>query len=99
MKTTDQGKEFEIKTVRLTGLERIAAERKRQIEFKGYDAKHDDEHATGELAMAAMCYAMLPLWRPEQMAPLGWPWSNAQPMDGFKPSPHFRIMELAKAGA
>lgn len=37
----------------------IAAERKRQIEVEGYDAKHDDEHSHGEIARAAACYAYL----------------------------------------
>jgi hypothetical protein len=44
---------------RMTGIERIAAERKRQIEKEGFTAKHDaDEyHENGELAWAAVCYA------------------------------------------
>lgn len=41
------------------GIEMIAAERLRQIEKEGYDADHDDtEHEGGELAWAAMYYAM-----------------------------------------
>jgi hypothetical protein len=81
-----------------TGIELIAEERERQISQKGYNSQHDDEHGAGELAMAAMCYSMLPLWRPAEMAPLGWPWSNMEPLDGFKPSDN-RIRELQKAGA
>jgi len=41
----------------MNGIERIAAERKRQIEIEGWDQKHDAEHTGGELADAAACYA------------------------------------------
>lgn len=40
-----------------TGIERIAAERKRQVEDEGWDEEHDDEHNQGELAIVAACYA------------------------------------------
>jgi hypothetical protein len=82
-----------------TAIELIADERRRQIEVEGWTHEHDDNQEAGELAMAAMCYAMLPVWRPAEMAPLGWPWSNPEPMDGFKPTPGDRIRELVKAGA
>jgi hypothetical protein len=42
----------------MTGAERIARERQRQIDEIGYDAKHDDEHHDGDIARAAACYAM-----------------------------------------
>jgi hypothetical protein len=35
----------------------VLAERQRQIEAEGWHADHDDEHANGEMAMAAACYA------------------------------------------
>lgn len=38
-------------------IERIAAERTRQIEREGYTPEHDDTHDGGELALAAACYA------------------------------------------
>ena len=41
-----------------TGINIIAAERKRQIEVKGYTPEHDDEHDLGELALAAALYAL-----------------------------------------
>lgn len=41
----------------MKALEMIAAERKRQIDCKGYTPQHDDEHSNGELAMAAIAYA------------------------------------------
>lgn len=41
-----------------TGVDLIAAERKRQIEKEGWTLQHDrDEHTGGELALAACCYA------------------------------------------
>ena len=42
---------------RTTGVELIAAERQRQIEVEGWTPEHDDEHSSGELAAAAVCYA------------------------------------------
>lgn len=41
----------------MTGVERIAQERERQIKIKGWTAGHDDTHERGEMAMAAACYA------------------------------------------
>ncbi|KKN08166.1 hypothetical protein LCGC14_1059430 [marine sediment metagenome] len=40
-----------------TGIERITAERERQVEEEGWTPEHDAEHGSGELAMAASCYA------------------------------------------
>ena len=81
-------------------IQLIADERLRQIQEEGYDLLHDlREHSVGELAMAAMCYCMDPIWRPSEMAPLGWPWLGGDGMDGFKPTPNDRIRELVKAGA
>lgn len=42
----------------MTAIELIAAERQRQIEVMGYDAKHDEDWVEGELAIAAACYAV-----------------------------------------
>lgn len=40
------------------GHELITQERARQVSEEGYDSEHDDnEHARGELAIAAACYA------------------------------------------
>jgi hypothetical protein len=41
-----------------TGIERIAAERQRQIDVGGYTAERDDEYIHNELAWAACYYAM-----------------------------------------
>jgi hypothetical protein len=43
--------------MRLSGIERIAAERQRQVEKEGWTAKHDDSHDKGQLLMAAIAYA------------------------------------------
>lgn len=42
----------------MNGIERIEAERKRQIEQKGWTAEHDDEHTLGALAMNAAALAV-----------------------------------------
>lgn len=41
-----------------TGIERIAAERQRQIQKEGWTPEHDDEHGDASLALAAICYAL-----------------------------------------
>ncbi|MCM0757438.1 hypothetical protein M7775_02505, partial [Sporomusa sphaeroides DSM 2875] len=41
-----------------SGIELIAAERQRQISQEGWTPEHDDQHANGELALAAACYAI-----------------------------------------
>lgn len=42
----------------MNGIERIAAERQRQIAAEGFDQAHDDDHDRGELARAARFYAL-----------------------------------------
>lgn len=39
------------------GAGAIGDERRRQMSQENFDAKHDDAHAGGELALAAACYA------------------------------------------
>jgi hypothetical protein len=79
-----------------TGIELIAAERQRQLEVEKWDAGHDDEHDSEELARAAACYAMPTSWRKYFAGFVAaiWPW-----LDGWKPTPDNRIRELAKSGA
>ncbi|MHC1791834.1 hypothetical protein [Solidesulfovibrio sp.] len=43
----------------MDGMELIAAERRRQVEEKGFTAEHDDQHQDSELAFAA-CYFGIP---------------------------------------
>lgn len=69
-----------------TGIERIAAERARQLEKLFWTAEHDDEHSDGELALAAVCYAApepiftlesLETRRPEMLRFQDpWPWEE-----------------------
>lgn len=40
-----------------TGIELISVERKRQVEEEGWTREHDSQHTSGELAIAAACYA------------------------------------------
>lgn len=73
-------------------IQEIAAERERQQKQEGYSTAHDDEHAEGELAQAAACYAI------GRRIPIGlnrtlWPWSEAD----FKPKN--RRADLIRAGA
>jgi len=58
----------------------VLAERMRQIDI-GYDAEHDDQHMSGEIARAAACYAVHPQVRlfgidrlqvPTQVWPYRW---------------------------
>jgi len=80
----------------MTGIELIAAERKRQIEEEGYTAEHDDRWKNGELAMAGACYAMLSNWNNEKMIfEQFWPFNE----NYWKPSPKNHLQELKKAGA
>ena len=42
----------------MDGAERIAAERRRQIEEEGWSAEHDVQHKGGDLAVVAALYAL-----------------------------------------
>lgn len=62
----------------------VLAERRRQIEAEGWTPEHDDIHDDGQLALAAVCYA-LPTWQRSEIPTLTfsgslpllrriWPW-------------------------
>lgn len=88
----------------MSGIEAIAAERKRQIEAEGWDHAHDAEHSDGSLAVAAACYALtghalhiddprgggavVPFWSVSL-----WPWDRKW----WKPKDRRR--DLVRAGA
>jgi hypothetical protein len=87
-----------------TGIELIAAERKRQVK-KGWTAKHDSGHTDGELSMAASVYAEIASHRTHPRRPLPlldavkeasdrWPWNGDELKAEFDP-----IENLVKAGA
>lgn len=71
-------------TPRAIAIQRIEAERRRQIEVEGYSSEHDDErdslHVDGEMMSAAIAYYMHgkmghdPVVLRSDGAPLGWPW-------------------------
>jgi hypothetical protein len=83
----------------MTGAERIAAERQRQIEIEGWDRLHDSQHTDGSLVYAAIRYAAQS--RPDganddlrRMAWSYWGWHE----DWWKPCDD-PIRNLEKAGA
>jgi hypothetical protein len=90
----------------MTGIERIAAERKRQIEEEGFTAEYDERFTDNELVLAALCYALPKYDRKIAVVqdfavstrPLFytlWPFRISL----WKPTPDNRIRELEKAGA
>lgn len=85
----------------MNGAERIAAERQRQIDGKGYDAAHDDEHVGAEINLAAAQYLDIAFWTTIAPKDPGawderacWPWEDSE----FKPS-RDPVRLLEKAGA
>lgn len=83
----------------MTGTERIAAERQRQIEQEGWAPDHDDEHCFGEIAGAGHAYVQHAVYQiaegPHRRPPSQlWRWSH----EWWKPSED-PIRNLEKAGA
>lgn len=82
------------------GIEMIAEERRRQIEEEGWTAEHDEQHADGELAWAAVCYAApRDVYKHEEFNGVHsfrdpWPWRYWD-----KREKHDRIRQLVIAGA
>lgn len=73
-----------------TGIQLITAERNRQIENEGFDSAHDDEHTSGELALAAALYATpVLLYQFHDEFASGPLFSNAFPWDEWDKRPHF----------
>jgi len=81
-----------------TGIEAIAAERRRQIDVEEWNPEHDDEHERGEMGKAAVCYAIhacaFPLQPGMDDFNAWWPWEDKY----WKPSDD-PIRNLEKAGA
>jgi hypothetical protein len=81
----------------MTGIERIVAERKRQIEEEGFTAEYDAQWKDGELPMAAAFYAACWDFHGEELEDLYkilWRWTE----EWYKPSKG-KIRCLEKAGA
>lgn len=80
-----------------SGVARITAERTRQIEHEGYSAEHDDAHATGQLTLAACCYAHHAVEQQrgrDAAIPTNWPWHQGE----WNPAPDpLRNLEIAGA--
>jgi hypothetical protein len=75
----------------MTGIERVAKERERQMHEEGWTPEHDSHHDGGELALAAACYATAET--ATVVVPCRWPWER----EWWKPST--RVRNLEKAGA
>ena len=77
----------------MTGIKLIAKERQRQVKKEGFSSDHDAPYLRGELALAAVSYAL-----PKKdvlYKPFFWPFDPKW----YKPTPNDRIRELSKAGA
>lgn len=92
----------------MTGIELIAAERRRQVEQEGWTQEHDDKHRHGELAMAACYYAVhetvidcgpFSVTTPELFFPESWDTRWAKRTAWQEETNDSRIRDLAKAGA
>lgn len=90
-------------TEEMSGVELIAAERRRQVEEEGWTAEHDEEHIDGELCGGAAAYATVAhrqigsgQFYAESVKPPAqtWRWSH----EWWKPSED-PIRNLVKAGA
>lgn len=83
-----------------SGIERIAKERRRQIDVEDWTSGHDDEHDGAEMAVAAICYALegcrtrFSRRRIDGMSDKLWPWDPCW----WKPTDD-PIRNLEKAGA
>lgn len=85
-----------------SGLARIASERRRQVNVEGWTPEHDAEHFSGELSIAAACYAInkLPAAVDIQVTDLDFN-VDAFPWEGKfdKREQHDRLRSLEIAGA
>lgn len=73
----------------------VIAERRRQIEKEGWSFEHDDAHEWGQMAGAAVCYALTNVghWAAGPAIDQFWPWDKAW----WKPTDKRR--NLVKAAA
>jgi len=78
-----------------TAARDVLAERARQIGAEGWTPKHDDAHGNGQMAGAAVCYALSSVqhWAAKPAIDTFWPWD----MGWWKPTDCRR--DLVKAGA
>lgn len=86
----------------MEGIERIAAERKRQVEEEGYTTEHDDEHTDGSLAEAAASYCLATSSGVNRCALAHdlWPWHDGEfNTMASVTKRRDRVRDLTKAGA
>jgi len=80
-----------------TAMEKIIAERDRQVKVEGWTPEHDDEHADGEMLRAAVIYMHHGTDRAAPVdsigIPFSWPWS----WQWWKPKDRARNLERAGA--
>jgi hypothetical protein len=76
-------------------LQQIDFERQRQVASEGWTAAHDDGHSSGELALAAACYAVAATNHPDRPLATAALWPSERKW--FKPS--FARSNLIKAAA
>lgn len=80
------------------GIEAMNNERTRQVNVKGYDDEHDDEHEPWELIAAGKCYVEWALWDMQGSSgdspPFDWPWEESD----WKPE-ESAVENLVKGGA
>ena len=81
-----------------TGVERIATERRRQIEAEGYDAKHDEAYPARVFFEAAAAYTMVAIDRRNAHMVLDLFWPKEWDIKYFKPSDG-TLRNAEKAGA
>ena len=83
--------------VRVSGIELIAEERKRQIEKEGWTPDHDDKHDSGSLVSAAVTYALEATFDGPSVKGTWfkkfWMWEDVW----FKPKD--KVRDLVRAGA
>ena len=82
------------------GIERIADERKRQMEGEGWTPENEDEYKEGQLAILASAYAIPPIaGEGSNDNRLSLALKSMWSLEGWELSPDGRIRELEKAGA
>lgn len=77
----------------MTGIDRINAERERQVKEEGWTYEHDNQYSQGELVSAGDAY-LFAVEKKTETKPRFWPWDD----EWWKPS-HDRVRNLEKAGA
>ena len=81
----------------MNGLERIAAERKRQIEELGWTPEHDKEHVGGHLTRAAISYLLMNMAYDGKLSKEIYPWGTENWEKAREGKDYLRTLEVAGA--